>query len=157
MPDATTDTFLQEVLTTANAHRARHHTPPLTLDPALTSYAKSRAQLISQKEGLSHGHAGLRAGTGETLFWGGSSRGDMFGGRAAVDVWYNEVASYDFDRPGYSPTTGSFTQLVWKGTTRIGAARAFGAGTHAGETYIVVNYEKQGNMAGAFEGNVPRP
>lgn len=49
------------------------------------AYAKSRCHLMSQYEGLSHGHSGLQ-GYGENLYWmGGSSLG---GCKGAIDGWY---------------------------------------------------------------------
>jgi hypothetical protein len=39
--------------------------------------------------------------------------------KSAVDAWYNEVQSYNFNSPGWSGATGHFTQLVWKDTTKV--------------------------------------
>ncbi|CAG2108350.1 unnamed protein product [Medioppia subpectinata] len=72
MPDRTDDNFQNDCLKTSNDLRARHHAPGFHLDHDAVNYAKSRCQLISQYEGLSHGHAGLK-GYGENLYWGGNS------------------------------------------------------------------------------------
>lgn len=37
-----------------------------------------------------------------------------------MDAWYNEVTTYSFSNPGWSGSTGHFTQLVWKDTTSVG-------------------------------------
>ena len=54
----------------------------------LVAYAKSRCALISQYQGLSHGHAGLKQGVGENLYWGASSDPTLYSGTAAVKAWY---------------------------------------------------------------------
>lgn len=45
-------------------------------------------------------------------------------GTQASDAWYKEVDHYDFENPGHAnnsdPTTGHFTQMVWKGTKELG-------------------------------------
>jgi len=53
------------------------------------------------------------------------------------------IALYDFTKPGYSSATGHFTQIVWKGTSKIGCAAATCAdgtiftGYRANSTYVV--------------------
>jgi hypothetical protein len=32
----------------------------------------------------------------------------------SIDMWYQEVEYYDFNKPGFKDTTGHFTCLVWK-------------------------------------------
>lgn len=71
---------------------------------------------------------------------------------AVTDAWYNEVADYDFNNAGFSSTTGHFTQVVWKGTTSVGAAYALTAdGLSA---YAVAQYAPPGNYEGLFSSNV---
>lgn len=156
MPDTTDAEFQNECLSAMNAYRAKHHAPDLVLDSAAVDYAKSRAQLISQSEGLSAGHAGLK-GYGENLFWGGSSSANKASCKSAVDSWYNEVKQYNYNNPGFSSATGHFTQLVWKATTGVGCARASGKGSQWYETYVVCNYKPAGNVMGQFPQNVNAP
>jgi len=49
---------------------------------------------------------------------------------------------------------GSFTQLVWRGSTDVGVGRAFGPG---GQTYVVALYQPAGNVRGQYPDNVRRP
>lgn len=37
----------------------------------------------------------------------------------AITAWYDEEALYDFGNPGYSESTGHFTQLIWKSTVQL--------------------------------------
>ncbi|NUR83753.1 MAG: serine protease [Nonomuraea sp.] len=152
LPDATDDSFLQEALNEANAYRAKHHAPPLTMDPALVEYAKSRAASRSEYEADAMSHEGLRAGTGENLFWGAGTV--AYTAAAAVTDWYNEISGYDWNNPPGPNMTGHFTQLVWKGSTRVGAARVAGQGSQWYETVIVFVFETQGNFAGEYKDNV---
>ncbi|MET8142438.1 CAP domain-containing protein [Sphaerisporangium sp. NPDC005288] len=155
LPDATDDDFLAKALTEANACRAKHHAPPLTLDPQLVAYAKSRAASRSEHQGLSAGHDGLRDGTGENIFWGGGTDPTPLSAAAAVASWYSEIANYDWaNPPGVPEKTGHFSQLVWTGSTRVGAARAAGQGGDYFETYIVFVFEPPGNYEGEYAKNV---
>ncbi|MFI7695783.1 CAP domain-containing protein [Nonomuraea sp. NPDC049655] len=135
LPDATNNAFLQEALNEVNAHRAKHHAPPLTMDPLLVGYARSRAASRSEHEGLSAGHDGLRAGTGESLFWhpGDATAGD------AVAAWHDRAAG-----DGRAEAAGDFGRLVRAGTTRMGAGRVAGNGGRSFETYVVFVFEPPG-------------
>ncbi|MEU5883461.1 CAP family protein [Spirillospora sp. NPDC047279] len=155
LPDSTTKEFQDEALAAANADRARHHAPPLVMDSDLSKYAMERAASRSQSEMLNAGHADLRDGTGENIYWGGSS-GSPLPGADAVKSWYSEISDYDFSDPKFTPDAGHFTQLVWKGSTKVGIGRVSGQGPKYYETYIVFVFEAPGNMEGAFADNVLR-
>jgi uncharacterized protein YkwD len=158
-PDRTDEAFLQEMLTSINADRAKHGGPPVVFDSTLTAYAKSRAALTSTEPGLSRGHKDLDPKYGENLFWGASSGQTASSATAAADSWYSEIKNYNFANPAASGpgTIGHFTQLVWKASTKIGAGRVFGQDGEWWETYIAVTFEPPGNMAGAYEANVAPP
>ncbi|MDH2424058.1 CAP family protein [Sphaerisporangium sp. TRM90804] len=151
-PDTTTPEFQAEALAEANAFRAKHHAPPLVLDPELNAYAQARATSRSEQEDLQAGHTDLRKGTGENIFWGGGS--GALAGSDAVKSWYDEIAAYDFAAAQFNGASGHFTQLVWKGSTKVGIGRASGQGSQYFETYIVFVFEPPGNMQGAFAENV---
>ncbi|MFF2629942.1 CAP family protein [Kitasatospora griseola] len=173
--DRTDSEFQRDCLAAVNAYRAKHQAPPLTVDPAVVDYAKSRAQQVSRPNGFNHD--GLARGYGETL-----SRSSTAGEgtytpdtcRDAVDAWYEGSAHYDYTKPGFSRETGSFTQLVWKSTTKLGCARVGGLrdggpdseGFSWSDTYIVCDFTPRGNLTTdpqnptkAYRDNVlpPRP
>ncbi|MBF8189725.1 serine protease [Nonomuraea sp. K274] len=148
LPDATNGDFLLDALRSANACRARHHAPPLVMDALLVDYARSRAAARS-----SYGNPPpCRGGTGENLFWGAGD--GMSAAGDAVTAWYDEVSAYDWEAPPGPGPSGHFSQLVWKNTTRMGAARVSGQGAERHETYIVFVFEPPGNVGGEFAGNV---
>ncbi|HUR03611.1 MAG TPA: CAP domain-containing protein [Nonomuraea sp.] len=154
LPDATSDGFLAEALAAANAHRAKHHAPPLVLDPELVEYARSRAASRSEYPDTEAGHDGLREGTGENLFWGAGSKKRPLAPGKAVAEWYDEIKGYDFGDPENVADCGHFTQLVWKDSRRMGAGRVAGQGSVFFETYIIFVFEEPGNKPGRFAQNV---
>ena len=42
------------------------------------------------------------------------------------ELWYKQVLSYDFDRPGFSTETLDFSQLVWMSSRKLGVGKAVG-------------------------------
>lgn len=68
----------------------------------------------------------------------------------AVEMWFREKSNYDFRRGGFSMTAGHFTQLVWKGSRRLGC----GTATCNQMQLWVCNYDPAGNMEGEFQSNV---
>ena len=173
--DRTDSEFQNDCLTAVNAYRARHQAPPLTVDPAIVDYAKSRAQQVSRPN--SFNHDGLARGYGETLSWSSTATEGSYSPdtcKDAVDSWYEGSAHYDYNLPGFSRETGNFTQLVWKSTTKFGCARVGGLrdggpdadGFSWSDTYIVCDFTPRGNVsldpqnpAKAYRENVlpPRP
>jgi hypothetical protein len=73
-------------------------------------------------------------------------------GAEATDAWYNEIKLYNFYRPGFSMDTGHFTQVVWKGSQKVGVGFAI---TGDGKSlYVVAQYSPPGNYQGQFGQNV---
>ncbi|MEW9546943.1 CAP domain-containing protein [Nonomuraea sp. NPDC050783] len=153
LPDATDLAFLAEALSEANAYRAKHYAPRLTMDPRLVAYARRRAASWSQHRPPDAG----RDGTGESVYWGASS-GTPRTASEAVIAWYDQVAHYDWAAPPGDPArTADFSRLVWKDTTHVGAGRVAGQGPIFYETYIVFVFEPPGNVPGRYAGNVLHP
>ncbi|MEV0997719.1 CAP domain-containing protein [Nonomuraea sp. NPDC050202] len=145
LPDATNADFLLQALRETNARRDRHQVPPLVMDPLLVEYAKTRAAEISRQAG----YGPVRAGTGEIVFR--SEGEEMSEAAEAVAGWYAQCAGYDWD----DPRPCHFSQLVWKASKAMGAARVAGQGQAHYETYIVFVFEPPGNVDGEYEENVP--
>jgi len=67
---------------------------------------------------------------------------------AAVDMWANEKAYYDYaSNSGNGNTVGHYTQVVWQKTTKVGCGKAKST-TDLGGEHIVCRYEIPGNMTG---------
>jgi len=159
LPDQTDDTFQQSLLKSVNDFRAKHGVPPLTIDPKLVTAAKARAQVVSTYNGLDENHQGADPNLGENMYWGASSATQPGPATDATTSWYGEITGYNFTTATSNPgsVTGHFTQLVWKATTKIGAARACGQGPQYYETYIVAEFSSAGNYDGQYAANVPAP
>jgi hypothetical protein len=63
------------------------------------------------------------------------------------------VSSYDYNAATFSGATGHFTQVVWKGTTKLGC----GSNPSCGMKTYVCQYTPPGNVMGEFADNVGRP
>ncbi|MEU5783729.1 CAP family protein [Micromonospora lupini] len=154
--DQTDPAFLQEALSQINSYRAQHGAPPLTLDPQLVEYAKSRAAKMSAAGQISHD--GLdRQQYGENAAWQATSTPGTPGAAAgATSDWYSEVDNFNFTSPEgpHSGVVGHFTATVWKGSTKVGIGRVAGQGAEYYETFIVANFSPPGNMRGSFAANV---
>jgi hypothetical protein len=61
----------------------------------------------------------------------------------SIDMWYKEVAFYNYSRPGFSMKTGHFTQLVWRDTKRIAFSASYD--TKYMKLYIAMFYHPVGN------------
>lgn len=72
---------------------------------------------------------------GENLYW---ASGFVPSCDNAVTSWYNENIYYDYDAGKFSPKTGHFTQVIWKGSSYVGCAAAKSRGKRGG-VYIAVS------------------
>jgi uncharacterized protein YkwD len=128
-----------------NAARAKHCVPPLAWSGKLAAVAQQWANQLAK--GCTFGHSG--GSYGENLAAGTTGYLDAAG---AVAMWYGELANYDFKHPGFSMTTGHFTQLVWRATTAVGCGRS----SCNGNDIWVCEYDPAGNVDGEYDANVPR-
>jgi len=94
---------------------------------------------------------------GENIASGGPTKNMTAGIIKLVDKWYSQNTDYDYvlGQPKSGKMTGSFTALVWKGSTKVG----FGAGVKAsnGNIYILITFSPPGNMKGGYIKNVLPP
>lgn len=61
-----------------------------------------------------------------------------------TDEWYNESSSYKYDGK-FDHDAGHFTQVIWKGTRKVGFGFAL---NESGRFYAVANYYPAGNFKG---------
>jgi uncharacterized protein YkwD len=121
-----------------NQYRLKHQVAPVTWSATVAKSAQAFADECPQN----HSNSGY----GENLAWGYPSI------RSVVTAWYSEEQSYNYNAPGFSATTGHFTQVVWKGTKEIGCAlRKECSGW---PTTWVCQYSPPGNYIGQFAQNV---
>ncbi|XP_021948431.2 uncharacterized transmembrane protein DDB_G0289901 [Folsomia candida] len=142
---ANDDSTKDEMVTHINCYRACHSAPALTRDAQIeSSQTDGYAQQLGASGSLQHSQSKY----GENLY-AGPRPSD------AVDMWYFECnGNYNYGSNSNSMSCGHFTQLVWKGSLRIG----LGIAKMAQYGFVVVaNFDPPGNYLGNFANNVAKP
>ncbi|WP_051415874.1 CAP family protein [Nocardiopsis sp. CNT312] len=140
------------VLDLVNDYRERHSAPPLAADAGLAEGAQEWAESLARQGEFRHSPSEVRGGAGENLFMNGGLPCDERDLSQAVDAWYRQVVDYDFHSHSFSPHVGSFTQLVWKSSERVGVGIAATPEGH--RCMVVARFDPPGNVMGRFEENV---
>lgn len=131
----------RQFLGAQNAARAALRLPPLTWDPKLARYAAAYANRRRGDCALKHSEGPY----GENIFWG-SGNGWTAGQAAAA--WVEERRGYNYwsNSCAYGQECGHYTQIVWKGSRRIGCARVVCYGGKG--VFMICNYDPPGNYIG---------
>jgi len=147
-PASTLEPWQQQMLDRHNVHRAQHCAPALTWDAEVAATAQAwAARCVFEHDAENPFGENMSGGQGP-----GSNP------EAPVDSWYSEISEYDFARPDLTEAAGHFTQVVWKGSTKLGCGLAECPGStfnreQPGLLYVC-RYAEAGNMAGEFPKNV---
>jgi hypothetical protein len=140
--------FNARLLAAHNIERSRIGVPALAWDPALAADARVWADELAVSGRFEHSpdKAGMPL-QGENL-WAGTPR--AYSPESMVALWAAEKADY---RPGVFPNNsrsgdvervGHYTQLIWRGSGRVGCAAAVGRD----EEILVCRYSSAGNITG---------
>ncbi|KAF2173465.1 hypothetical protein M409DRAFT_61858 [Zasmidium cellare ATCC 36951] len=147
-----------------NLHRANHSAPNLVWDTTIAATAMKIAKTCN----FAHQMDIDAGGYGQNLAAGIPATNITY---VVTDMWYNsEVNAYLPSYYGSEPSSsefgkyGHFSQVVWKGTTRLGCATKDcsvdglkGVGRGVPPVLTVCNYKGPGNYLGQFKDNVLRP
>ncbi|CAF3219779.1 unnamed protein product [Rotaria socialis] len=144
------DDFRQQALGQHNYFRERHCTPSMILNSTLNTIAQNYADYLAANNLFQHSGA---AGLGENL-WGMSSSAviTFVNGSTPTTSWYNEISLYNYSDPGFSLSTGHFTQVIWKRSIQLGIGIALSNNSKSAR--VVGNYYPAGNVIGSFPDNV---
>ncbi len=136
--------FATAILDVHNLKRALHGVSNLAWNDTLYQYAQAYADTYDCSGNLVHSGGDY----GENLAVGYETE-------AAADAWYDEIKDYDYSNPGFSESTGHFTQMVWKDSTQVGCAYVSCSSKSCGQ-YTICSYYTPGNYVGAenFKENV---
>lgn len=139
------DTFTDAITVRHNFHRKNHKAASLKWNQTIQKFAQQWADKIAAEDRMYHRQPNSY---GENIYW---ISGGEVNGSSVVDSWYSEIKYYNYSKPGFSMTTGHFTQVVWAGTTELGCGKAK---SKRGGTYVVCNYAPPGNYSGMYVKNV---
>lgn len=130
--------FAQSMLDIHNSLRSKHSAPALQWDDTIAQYAQNYANGYDCSMNLKHSGGKY----GENLAVGYKSGPD------AVQAWYDEVKDYTYG----SNTFDHFTQVVWKGASKLGCA-VKNCQAQGNSYYVICNYDT-GNVVGQQLANV---
>jgi uncharacterized protein YkwD len=136
----------KKILELHNSYRSKHCAEQLKWSKRLARVAQAWANRL-RKAGCAFNHSTNRK-YGENLFFAGPS--SNVSGTQAVETWYEENRSYSFKSAGFAPSTGHFTQVVWRGTRELGCGKAQ---CNGGDIWVC-NYSPPGNTGGQYRENV---
>ncbi len=106
--------------------------------------------------GCSKSHE-LNSPYGENLYWSSGHSG----AKDAMNFWYAERSNYEErsqyykSEVGFSSVDAHFTQIIWKGSRKLGCATTYCAADKS--HFSVCRYDPHGNINGAFVANVLPP
>ena len=155
-PGAAAPSILTIPPTTANAMRivvihnqvrAAVGVPPLHWDASLAVAADSYAAELARTGRWGHSASASRPGQGENLWMGtrgAFSLDQMVGSWAAEGQGFRPGRFPDVSRTGNWAEVGHFTQMIWRGSVRIGCALR----SSARFDYLVCRYSPPGNVFG---------
>eukprot|EP00794_Sanderia_malayensis_P003339 gene3339-3828_t len=137
--------FQDDILKSHNYCRKQHSSPGLKWSSKLAAEAQKAADEAAKTNtlkpvSLNNVGQNMAAMTGGELT-----------GKRVTEMWYEEEKNYDYKRAGFHSSTGSFTQMIWAGSTTFAAAKAIGK---QGQQFVVALYEPPGNVRGQYESNV---
>lgn len=140
--------FDQRLLAVHNAERVKVGVPPLVWNDQLAAEARAWAKEMAATGRFEHSpDEATEVPEGENL-WAGTPH--YYSPESMVGLWVAEKKDY---RPGVFPNNsisgdvehvGHYTQLIWRGSDKIGCATALGRD----EEFLVCRYSGAGNVYG---------
>ena len=144
---AMTPALAARALAAHNRERARMSEAPLVWDEALAQGALDWAQELARSGKFEHASAERRKKAGENLFMGTA-------GAYPIETMIEQfISERDDFLPGTSPAVtrdgnwrnvAHYTQIVWRGTQKVGCAMARGPR----DDFLVCRYWPAGNIFG---------
>jgi hypothetical protein len=130
-----------------NRERRAVGAAPLAWDSALAAAAAGYGPALERLGKLAHSPAGSRRGQGENLWMGTRDAyelEEMAGGWAAEKSLLRPGIFPGVSRSGNWSDVGHYTQMIWKGTARVGCA------VHKSRKwdFLICRYSPPGNVVG---------
>jgi hypothetical protein len=130
-----------------NRERAATGARPLVWDPALARAAASYGPALERLGKLAHSPADARPGQGENLWMGtrdAYALEEMGGSWAAEKSLLRPGVFPSVSRSGNWSDVAHYTQMIWKGTTRVGCA----VRKTRKWDFLICRYSPNGNVVG---------
>lgn len=145
--------FISAILDYHNQLRARHNAPAMTWNQDLANFALTNANANAADRTFEHTVTmGLTDPYGENI----ATQYGYNNPEYLVYKWYEEISSYSYANPGFSESTGHFTQLVWDASTQLGCA--YVRANDANQNYLLTcEYSAPGNVDNEYAANVNEP
>lgn len=130
-----------------NRERAAVGVPPLSWDTALAAGAAAYGPELARLGRLAHSPRESRPGQGENL-WRGTrgaySLEEMAGSWAEERRLFRAGIFPEVSSSGHWEDVAHYTQMIWRGTTRLGCALHRGSDTD----FLICRYAPSGNRPG---------
>jgi predicted small lipoprotein YifL len=130
----------QQYMVFHNLKRCWHAVDDIVWDDALAATAKAHAQKCTLTKDTS-----IAGVYGENLAYG-----EGLGQIKAQDDWYMQFLYFPYGEKNGTANTQEFSNIVWKGTTKIGC----GSALCGSKNYYVCRYSPRGNVEGQYDKNV---
>ncbi|KAF2101210.1 PR-1-like protein [Rhizodiscina lignyota] len=149
-PSCADSSDIKDVITNVhNAHRVYHQAGDVTWNDTLASFAQNWVnKCVFQHSGGPYGENLYAVMPGPTNDWPSATKDGL-------DAWVYEVKDYSYDSPGFSETTGHYTQYVWKASHQVGCA--WNTVDCSGQAIFLCEYWPVGNVEGEYQDNVLPP
>ena len=140
--------FLEEILNSHNDLRAKHNSPPLILNPNLSTLAQNKVEKMAQKKEKKIKEKNKKFGANFYF-----SKNNCSGEEVSL-AWYKGKNKYNFTKGVNNKTdeeVNNFTQLIWKSTKEVG----FGfTNDEEGNFYVLALYSPKGNIKDEYKNNI---
>jgi len=139
--------FLEEIFNSHNKLRIKHNSPPLILNPSLSTLAQEEAEKMAENKEIKIDSNNKLYGKNYFFSENNSS------GEEVTSFWYKGKNKYNFRKElkNKDEMINNFTQLIWKNTKEVG----FGfTNDDKGNFYVVAYYFPSGNIKGEYKKNV---
>ena len=146
------ETYQTTALNKHNQVRKQHkNTEKLALDPVLCKSAKDYAEALAKRNMIKV--LSGKNDVGENMIsCRTSGQTDEEIVTKALEKWYSQGENYSYETGKTKNATaiGSFTQMMWKNSQKLGV----GIAKSGDQTFVVAHYFPAGNVIGSYTTNV---
>lgn len=141
---------INEITEYINIYRRKHHSHDITYNSEISKISQNWSNNLIKKNIFSHSN-NRKYGENLSMFRG-YKNDIIYLIKKSIDMWYNEVKLYDFNKSAYNSQTGHFTALVWNSSIEFGIGYTYNSSTKT--VVICMNFSPPGNVIGLFRENV---